>query len=162
MKWFHYSETQSGYRRTDFLVPAISLEAFKEAAEESGDWLDNAIVCEEEFDGTDTVGSSMDYGEPDPSEADEATVAHWTHPFAQLKQQINLAATASDGSGSPFEQLFNQGRDPDTEFADEISHYLVDVQGDEEFERSTWFVDGHHAAQQHELSMNPNVGEFVD
>ena len=110
MKWFHYSETQSGYRRTDFLVPAISLEAFKEAAEESGDWLDNAIVCEEEFDGTDTVGSSLDYGEPDPSEADEATVAHWTHPFAQLKQQINLAATVASMVPADIPDLDDSGR----------------------------------------------------
>ena len=86
------------------------MEPLKEAAEEAVDWLDNAIVCEEEFHRTDTVGSSMDYGEPDPSEADEATVAYWTHPFALLKEKINLAATVASMAPADNPDLDESGR----------------------------------------------------
>ena len=56
--------------------------------------------------------------------------------------------------------MFNREETPQIEYAEEISHYLVDVQGDTEFNDSCWFLDENHMAQQNELEMNKNVERY--
>ena len=89
------------------------------------------------------------------------------HLFALVRVKIeDIEAADMPGAiklaedRAPLERLFNHGREPDTEYAEEISHCLVDVQGDTEFNDSCWFLDENHMAQQHELEMNKNVERY--
>lgn len=54
---------------------------------------------------------------------------------------------------------------PETEYANEISHYLVDIvkpDGEIDEQKSRWFLDQNHMGQQHELEMNPNVETYIE
>lgn len=73
------------------------------------------------------------------------------HLFAIIRRKIAHisadsapAAIATAQEHPATARWLNRLDDPDGvgEFADEFSHFLVDVEGDEEFEQSRWFHSG--------------------
>ena len=75
------------------------------------------------------------------------------HAFAVIRRQVSQVAASSPaeailaaGEQRSLHRWLDQFSDAETvgEFADEISHYLVDVAGDPEFTASRWFHSRHH------------------
>jgi hypothetical protein len=78
--------------------------------------------------------------------ADPASTLFDVHLFAVVRLKVSgvPAPTMTDAIPAALERipapsLYGRFSSPDTEYAEEISHYLVDVVGDTEFAQSRFF-----------------------
>lgn len=87
------------------------------------------------------------------------------HIFAVVRVKVSgirahtqKNALADAEQAVDFDQLFNTER---AEYAEEISHYLVDVAGDAEYEESQWFLNRVHSGW-HQDMLNDSQLQYND
>jgi hypothetical protein len=80
------------------------------------------------------------------------------HIFAVYRVKItDVEATCQTEAIAAAMKQFDPDHPKDPEFAEEVSHYLVDEQGDTEFENSCFYLDREHHVQQVSMALGGAV-----